>query len=428
MHETVNLSDPSCPLSIDYSKEAMEQIRRRARAGLMAAPRVGMAVGGLLLGVRDGSRIRILDSVELPCSHSTGPSFTLTPQEKRESIEMVAEANALSATSKVSVIGWYCSKTRGDAVLSEADQAFFSDLFPGEGQLALVLRPDVFESMRAVFFYRGRGGVVLKGVECEVDEWKPPLPTDPESYPAGVSSDTEPPAVEPASETRQPVARPEPAVLASATMAPASPAPVPAGPVSAKPAVKSSGKPAGETRLEDIIGLSAAESPVRAPAAPAYLSPALGAPNFAVKPGGSGRIWLALLAAAVVIVLSAVAFFTRDTWYPRPPLSLTFTELDGSLLIHWDPDSVRGIRKASMYVNDGGQTTPSVIPLDRFQLSSGQLSYTPKSTHITAKLDAGDVSAFETWTAPEPKQSDKPPATTPESTDPVQAAPAPGRK
>src|SRR5579863_1704093 len=117
MQDTVDLSDPQSPLRILYSRAAMEQIRIRAREGLMAAPRVGMGVGGLLLGVREGRRIRLLDSIEIPCSHSGGPSFNLTADEKRESKEMIAEAAAPGASGKVDVIGWYCSKTRGYATL-----------------------------------------------------------------------------------------------------------------------------------------------------------------------------------------------------------------------------------------------------------------------------------------------------------------------
>src|SRR5580658_8709402 len=168
MHETVYLSDPHSPLRIEYSQAAMEQIRKRARDGLMAAPRIGMGVGGLLLGVRENTRIQLLDSIDIPCSHSAGPSFNLTPDEKRQSLEMVAEAGALSVSGKVGVIGWYCSKARGDAVLNDSDLSFHAELFPGAGPVALVLRPRVLESMRAAFFFRDETGAVVKAVECDV--------------------------------------------------------------------------------------------------------------------------------------------------------------------------------------------------------------------------------------------------------------------
>ena len=78
MQETVKLLDPGSSLQIGYSCAAMERIRKRARDGLMAAPRVGMGVGGLLLGVREGARIQLLDCIEIPCSHSAGPSFNFS--------------------------------------------------------------------------------------------------------------------------------------------------------------------------------------------------------------------------------------------------------------------------------------------------------------------------------------------------------------
>jgi hypothetical protein len=65
-----------------------------------------------------------------------------------------------------------------------------------------------------------------------------------------------------------------------------------------------------------------------------------------------------------------------------------------------------------MFVNDGGQPTPSVINLDRFQLNSGLLSYTPKSERVTAKLDAGETSAITAWFAtPAPASTAAPDST-----------------
>ena len=87
----------------------------------------------------------------------------------------------------------------------------------------------------------------------------------------------------------------------------------------------------------------------------------------------------------------------------RPPLTLTSSELDGSLVIHWNPEALRGIDHASMFVNDGGQPVPSVIATAcRFQLNFGLLSYTPKSKRVTAKLEAGETSAVVAWLLPMP--------------------------
>lgn len=379
----------------------MEQIRQRAHEGLMAAPRVGMGVGGLLLGVRDDSRIRLLDSIDLPCSYRNGPSFSLTPGEKQESRELVAEANLLSASSKVGVIGWYCSKTRGDATLSQSDLGLFAELFPGAGQVALVLRPDVTEPMRAAFFFRNENGAVVKGLECDIDEWR----SAPNAEPAESDSLPEIAAAE------EPVAvQPEPPRVIEIRQAP----PQPEEPVKAAAAAATA-----ETTLADIIALSPDDAPVARPAwtrSPMFGTLAMVAP----EPRPPGKLRLALLTVAAVLALGVAAYFTEDFWLPRPPLHLTFTQLDGSLLIRWDPEALRGIDHASMYVNDGGQPVPAVIPLDRFQLTSGQLSYTPKSGRVTAKLDAGKTNAFNSWVAP---PESKPGDSKSEEQKPVAAAP-----
>jgi len=169
--ETVLLSAADSSVQIEYWRDAMETIRKRSWEGLMVSPRFGIGVGGLLLGVREHGRIRLLDSIDIPCSHSMGPSFNLTADEKRESLDLIAAAGALDPSGKVEVIGWYCSKTRDGATLNEADLNLHAELFPGSSKIALVVRPSVVDLMRAAFFLRDENAALVKSVECEVDIW-----------------------------------------------------------------------------------------------------------------------------------------------------------------------------------------------------------------------------------------------------------------
>jgi hypothetical protein len=133
-----------------------------------------------------------------------------------------------------------------------------------------------------------------------------------------------------------------------------------------------------------------------------------------------------ILGAIAAIAAGAAAFATQDAWMPKPPLTLSSTELNGTLLIRWNPEALRGIDHASMFVNDGGQPNPAMIPLDRFQLNSGLLSYTPKSQRVTAKLNAGETSAITAWfatptpTAPEAAPT-APPVSAPAAVTPDSA-------
>jgi hypothetical protein len=393
MQETVTLSDPRGPLQIEYSRAAMEQIRKRARDGLMAAPRVGMGVGGLLLGVRKGPRIRLLDSIDIPCSHAAGPSFDLTADEKRDSREMIAEASAPGVSQKVGVIGWYCSKTRDDASLNQSDRSFYDELFPDPWQVALVVRPNVVDAMRAAFFLRDDKGAVKKAIECDVDEWLPgPLleAEVPESAPE--TAHTTIPVQAP--EVSSKPARPKP-VLAKANE------------ISATTVTPMEIPPRAQAAKLTETRPVAKQAPVRRSAS------FFRAPGVVASRLRRNKARLGLQIAAILLPVAAAAFMTRGFWMPKPPLNLNFTELNGTLLIHWNPDALRGVEHASMFVNDGGQPTPSLIPLDRLQLSSGLLSYTPKSQRVTAKLNAGETSAIIAWFAPEKPSPEKPAAEKP---------------
>jgi hypothetical protein len=170
-------------------------------------------------------------------------------------------------------------------------------------------------------------------------------------------------------------------------------------------------------------GRSNAGTPVRPLAFSANRSTLFGVPLIPNRPPRS-KLPIVAVTTAALLVAGAAAFFTRDFWMPKPPLTLTTSELNGSVLIHWNPEALRGIDHAQMFVNDGGQPTPSAIDLDRLQLNTGMLSYTPKSKHVTAKLDAGEITAIAAWFAPEPAPA-KAPATTGDASPPAAPASSP---
>src|SRR6185312_11866579 len=92
-----------------------------AMDGLLAMPRIGLGVGGLLLGRRGEGRIEILRSVEIPCSHALGPSFMLTPAEMKALIVLPESED----DGPSHVVGWYCSRTQGNRELTEHDHRVF---------------------------------------------------------------------------------------------------------------------------------------------------------------------------------------------------------------------------------------------------------------------------------------------------------------
>jgi hypothetical protein len=332
----------------------MEQIRKRARDGLMAVPRVAVGVGGILLGEREKGFIRLLGSIQIPCAHASGPSFNLTAEEKRQSRDTIARTGVPGGTGKPGVIGWYCSKARGSATLNEFDLSFYAELFRDSWQIALVLRPYAVEPMHAAFFFRDKNGRVVKGVECDVDEWRPAPSVKVESV--EVES-------------------------------------IEAEPLEVKPAI--------EANTEAVAAPALSQSTVKQFDVSSLLfSQPLPQPLRKRRKLG----WI--LSAVAALAAGAMVFLAQDSWMPKPALTLNSTESNGSLLFHWNADAMRGVDHASLNVNDGGQL--QTLTLDRLQLKSGVLSYMPKSQRVSAKLDAGETSAITAWFAPEPI-TDQPP-------------------
>lgn len=334
----------------------MQQIRARAIDGLLALPRIGMGVGGLLLGSSRNGVVRLLNSIEIPCSHSAGPSFNLTEAERKHVAQLIA---GLAGTG---VIGWYCSKTRGAPLLSDSEMALYRELCPGLEQIALVIKPSTIVPVRAAFFCRDSKGQVLQAIECDLDESTPPETQS--------ESDPEP--------------RPEKSIPAASAMI---------APVASH--VRESLPPPPDPEVAPL---------------PQPRTPPPPAPPIAPRKGGISG-WI--LALAACLALAAAAYLTQNTWRPRPPLALTSGESNGKIAIRWNADALRGINRASLSINDGGNLDS--VPLEGAQLNQGLYVYSPKSQRVTARLSYGDVSAITVWFAPEPK----PPAT------PVAADPAP---
>ena len=370
----------------------------------MALPRVGMGVGGLLLGTREDGVIQLLDSIEIPCSHAGGPSFNLSDEEK----EMVREL--IAGAGEPGVVGWYCSKTRGAPALGDSEMAIYREYFSEPGQITLMLRPSAAEPLRGAFFFRDAKGNVVKGIECDIEEWRK---AEAEIEPAFVEPTfvepafVEPAVVEPAVEedvpgdVREPVPERIEPVVDLPVLIPAVAAKVEAIP----PAV-----------IPEPVPLSRDTRPV-APVRPIAIPDMFA---FTAPPPRRKKRFVWILGAIAVLAAGAVAFFTQDSWLPRPPLALTSTESDGNLAIRWNIDALRGIDRASMFVNDGGNLQS--LPLDRFQINQGILIYKPKSERVTAKLSAGETSAIAVWFKPvPPAPAAEAPAPAPDAAGPPEA-------
>lgn len=386
--------DPAGPIPVEYSLEAVEKIRRLAYDGLLSLPRVGLGVGGFLLGTRQGRKIAILDFHPIDCSHSAGPSFLPTRTE-------IAEAKSALNGSSRTIVGFYCSRPRRDLKLTDKDRALFDGVCPGPGQVALIIRPSAMELTRAVLYYRSADGTWVEGAERALEEIE--LAQEPEPAP-------EPKLANPEI-ARPQVAKPEiagPQVAKPQVAKPQVAKPELAKPDLAKPEVvapKSVELPTPPTpravKAEIPMPTQAPPPPVpvMTPRPQLFGDPEpLPLPAFASVAPPRTFPWQVVAAAALTAAILIAAFLTAERWMPRPALELRTAETNGHFFIEWNRAAVRGIDRGLLTVTDGKSLKQ--IPLSAAQLEAGTIEYPRETKQVTAVLDAGDARASANFTPP----------------------------
>jgi len=120
----------------------MEAVRQR----VLGEP----AAEGLLLGVREGAKVRILESADM------------------------------EQTSRLQVVGWYL--TKNDDSMTPEDFARYRQLFPAEWQIVLALRIRPDGIIAAAFYVAGATGELVKGREYNLAPWVPQPEPDPRAW------------------------------------------------------------------------------------------------------------------------------------------------------------------------------------------------------------------------------------------------------
>ncbi len=324
---------------LEYAPEILERLRLLSIDGLLALPRVGMAIGGLLTGSVQQGKVRVSDAIEIPCSHAIGPSFALTGAE-------LARACTLAfGESKEQVVGWFCSRPRNELTLDPQQAVLFAEICPEAWQIGLLLRPSTVEATKALICVRSTETEYIYGRSMDLIEYTPPV-------------------------------RHAAAEMVEAVVLPPAPAEVRAN--------------TSLPSLEPVFTVAEATAPVvTVMEAPRQVDE---------QPVRPKRLFV--LAALAGLALLLILYAYRWDFLPRPPLEVTVVEDSGQVTIRWNPEALQGIEEGSIVLNDGGQL--QTIPLDQRLLTSGWVRATGKSDRVTAKLTAGEVSGLGVWAAPLP--------------------------
>jgi proteasome lid subunit RPN8/RPN11 len=148
---------PQCPFLIDCSAAVLEQIRQEMDDS--SSPRRGeRETGGVLFGIHEPGRIRILASKPLACENALGPGFVLSAQDEKRLAQLIAAPATAPELNGLEALGWYHSHIRSRIFLSERDQQIDYRYFAAPYQIALVIHPRSDRPARAGIFFREASG------------------------------------------------------------------------------------------------------------------------------------------------------------------------------------------------------------------------------------------------------------------------------
>ena len=352
---------PQCPFAIEYSPGVLEQVRIAVTDAFYSVPHGGAEIGGVLFGVREPGRIRVLHCEPLPCEHAFGPSFVLSERDHRRLAVIVS-----APPRSMAPVGWYHSHTRSDITLSGADLEIHDLYFPQAWQIALILRPHALEPMRAGFFFRDVLGKIR--AEASYAEFVVEAPGKRVVHAAAAA-----------------------AAAGHAIVPVLQPPPVPEPPVHAAPVPKPAIQPPPETAPLEAVPPEAAP-PEALPAAVEIAIPRF----LAIEPPrrrSKKWLWIAL-AFALPGGIAAGAWYSQPFWMPYleslhvpAPPALTTRDHEGQLEIQWDPaaGAVRNAASAVLYIADGDFR--SETPLDGARLRTARIFYIRRTERVDVRID-----------------------------------------
>ncbi len=343
------------PIAIEYSLEALEQIRLAVQEGFQRLSRGGIEAGGVLYGAREGRTVRVLAQRPIPCEHTRGPAFLLSDQDKA-GLTALLDRNE-SALQEMIVVGWYVSHTKSEICLNDSDLEIYDGYFAAPWQVTLVLRPGRYGGTRAGFFVRETDGSV-KAQRSYLDFNVPDrTPNSLERIPG----DRAP--IRPGPADRTPQSRTQ--LLRASRMV---------DPVREPP----------QTHREEPPTPRAAEARLDPPRfqAPRSIDP----PTFQSAPKRS-LLWLWLV--LWIVSLAATGFGVRyflDSTSVAESLGLTATERDGQMQIEWNKAAkpIRTATRATLTIADG--STSKELPLNADELAKGTTTYVRHGAEVQIKL------------------------------------------
>ncbi len=175
---------PHCPFEMECSAAVLERIRQEVEQACQSRGDM-LETGGVLFGIHERERVRILAARPLECEHALGAGFVLSEKDERCLARLMRAPATVPELNGLAVLGWYHSHIRSGIFLSERDRQIHARYFDAPFQIALVIRRESKQPARAGFFFRESSGSMRTAASYQ--EFAIDPPAAPQIKPAVVS-------------------------------------------------------------------------------------------------------------------------------------------------------------------------------------------------------------------------------------------------
>jgi len=328
-------------IRIHYRNDLVNLISEAAWEGLQKVPRRGLEIGGVLYGERDGDDVRVLEWRPIACEHASGPSFELSERDKEKLRQQLLDTDA--APQGLMPVGWFHSRTKDGVFLSEADIALYQSFFPAAWQIALVVRPHLYDPPRAGFFFREPTG----SVQAERSYGEFELPRRSRRLPVGFDPSNP--------QVRSPLREGSPDSISPSTPV-VTPPPLPP-----RPEREPRQSPPPEFETSKTVPL---EHPPRQ---------------------GHWRVWLAVAIPLLVILIVFGAPLVDKS--DASNVLLQTSDMGGLLLLEWNHSAAPVMAAESGLVRIVDGPNAQEVPLSGEELRNGSVTYQHRTGDVVFQLD-----------------------------------------
>ncbi len=139
---------PDQRLRVEFPQVLLNEIRAAVVQGAHSPRGQAEETGGILLGTRLESLVRVLAWTPIECQRAFGPNFLLSGQDEDRLQAQLEELQRRSDRTGLHPVGWFVSKLQGELEPSPDHRRLHASHFLQSQKLLLVCQPDLLGDAR----------------------------------------------------------------------------------------------------------------------------------------------------------------------------------------------------------------------------------------------------------------------------------------